>query len=744
MKHLNATRAACVICIAILFASVARSQTIEEAIHAKTDVWGEAALNRPEGPTYDYFANLLPPLRYVEAPFRVYPIVLSAPGAAKKARLLSDGSAINALARQPNWVGEGGTPVTFRVGKEREAFGADLHRLIGPKLSEGWLPIVQMHYRHGDQVYSEECFADVDPALTERGVAHMRFSLVQGTSGKVEAQIEGTAMLALDGKSLRNVDKKVVACFGDKWEFNRARNSLVAWLKPGEGAVLTIYTVPGDQAIDASTYRQRIDACAQKWEALIGSGMTINVPETVVNNAWRAALIGSYELLTGDDIRYSQGNAYAKLYIGEGGDATRSFALYGHGDDAAKMMTPLFVYTRKNLEFHQAAFKLQMMCHLYRLSRDRTWMNEHRELWQKELNVILNGRETSTGLLPREKYCGDIDTMVNSLNSNSNCWRALRDMSYVLGDLGDTEQSQKLAAIAADYRKAILGALDNAIQRDVSPPFVPIALSGEEKPYDLIPAQRMGGYWNIMINYVLGSGVFPASSQTATDVLHYLQQHGGLMMGMLKTHEEMKWFYQGDEKINDLYGMRYALTLLQRDEADRALVSFYGKLAQGFARDTFICCEGSDIVPLDEFGRIMYLPPNSAGNANFLEQLRYTLVQDWDLDDDGAPDTLRLAFATPRAWLKDGGRISVQRAPTAFGEVSFVIESALAKGTIHADVTLPDRTPPKTVFLRLRLPVGHTLKSASINGRDVNLIDGQTIDLSGMTGKVSIEAKASQ
>ena len=334
--------------------------------------------------------------------------------------------------------------------------------------------------------------------------------------------------------------------------------------------------------------------------------------------------------------------------------------------------------------------------------------------------------------------------MVYSLNSNSNCWRALSDMSYVLGDIGDAAQAKKLAKIASDYRKTILAALDKAIQRNISPPFVPIALSGEEKAYDMIPAQRMGGYWNIMINYVLGSGVFPAQSQTASDVLHYLQQHGGIMMGMLKTHEQDKWFYQDDEKINDLYGMRYALTLLQRDEADRALVSFYGKLAQGFTRDTFICCEGSDIMPLDEFGRIMYLPPNSAANSNYLQQLRYLLVQDYDLDDDGTPDTLRLAFATPRGWLKDGGRISVQRAPTAFGEVSYVIESTLSKGTIHGDVTLPDRTPPKKVLLRLRLPAGHVLKSARVNGHDVNLVDGQTIDLSGMTGKVSIEAKAGQ
>src|SRR5947209_19514221 len=38
----------------------------EEVIAAKVDLWGEAALRQPGGPTYEFFAGLLPPLRYVD------------------------------------------------------------------------------------------------------------------------------------------------------------------------------------------------------------------------------------------------------------------------------------------------------------------------------------------------------------------------------------------------------------------------------------------------------------------------------------------------------------------------------------------------------------------------------------------------------------------------------------------------------------------------------------------------------
>ena len=76
----------------------------------------------------------------------------------------------------------------------------------------------------------------------------------------------------------------------------------------------------------------------------------------------------------------------------------------------------------------------------------------------------------------------------------------------------------------------------------------------------------------------------------------------------------------------------------------------------------------------------LYLPPNTASNATFLTTLRYLLIQDWDLDDDGRPETLRLCDAIPPRWLKDGAVIFVDKAPSAFGEVSLRAESRLKDG----------------------------------------------------------------
>src|SRR5438067_2369542 len=97
---------------ALCFARLVTAQTTQEVFDSGPDLWGEAALHQPGGPSYEFFEKLLPPLRYVDENFLCYPITLSAPAHPMKARLVSNGSAVNALARQPNYINEAGRPVT--------------------------------------------------------------------------------------------------------------------------------------------------------------------------------------------------------------------------------------------------------------------------------------------------------------------------------------------------------------------------------------------------------------------------------------------------------------------------------------------------------------------------------------------------------------------------------------------------------------------------------------------------------
>jgi hypothetical protein len=567
----------------------------------------------------------------------------------------------------------------------------------------------------------------------------VRFDFPGADRGRIDVEMESGTELLTGGAKLHVVfdaANKVRLAYDENFEWRAARSCLKSKEKHAASAYVVVFTTPADKSVvvkaGEQAYTLHRAECAKTWNDFLAAGMQVRVPEAYVNNAWRSLLIGTQMIYAGNELNYSASNQYARKYAHESGESMRSLLLWGHETDAADAIPPIFVYRRKNIEFHDGAYKLEGLAHYYFVTRDAELVHKTRDLWQREVDAIVKSRDAVTGLLPREKYCSDIDTPVVSVVANANCWRGLRDMGLVLDDLGETEEAQKLAKIAAEFRKDIVAAIEKSIDRSVDPPFVPIAL-GEETAHDPITSTRLGSYWNLVMPQLLFSGIFPADSKMAGDILRYVQTRGGLCMGMIRC-QSMRGGWVNVQNIDDLYTTRYVQALLERDEPDRALVTFYGKLAQGMTRDTFIDGEASSIEPFDQFGRQMGLPPNSAANAHFLLMLRYMLVQDYDTDEDGRADTLRLCFATPRRWLEDGKDIAVERAPTQFGDVSLMIKSDLKNKRVTAQIDLPQRAQKK-VLLRLRLPEGKQIASANVPSAGP-----ETLDLTGKTGHCRVEA----
>ncbi len=730
---------------------------LSEVLAAKRDVWGELAMQQPNGASYEFFEPLLPPPRYVHADFRYYPLVLSAPGAAVKARLISDGSGVNLRGGSRSWK-DIGTPVVFRVGPDEFRFGGLRDRLSLPQPAEGWLPIYEITYRHPapvqaegsvpiDQkpsqreaeVYRLEAFVSTDPALAGHAVVFVRFSLAAGSNGLVTVQLDPPVGATFASGRLVNTQGQPVVWTDGTWKWERT--GLHARLQPGAAASLDITTQPlasGALSFDGDSYARHRALTAQSWKEIVGRAMRVDVPEPRVNTAWRNLLVQNFMLRNGDRLLYSAGNQYEALYEAEGSDAVLALMSWGYEDDAKRMLVPLLDFLRKGLEHHQAGLKLNDVVRCWWQTRDADWLKAMRPRWEKELNRLLDHRTGPDGLLPKERYCGDIATPVHSLSVESKAWRALRDLPPVLRALGDEALAARVARAEAEVKPKVLDALQRSLRRETTPPFIPNALLAEEQTHDPITATRIGSYWNLVINYTIGSRLFPAGSEEELWIPRYLESHGGLCMGMVRSGGTAHAFWTGPERINPLYGTRYVLDTLRRDDPERALVSFYGMLAQGFTRNTLIAGEGCTLTPVDDGGRFFYCPPNSAGNAHFLTMLRQLLVQDLDLDDDGEPETLRLLFGTSRRWLEDGKRIVVERAPTAFGPVSVRAESHLTNGNVTATVELPSRNAPRRTLLRVRVPEGWHATSARLGSEMLRVDDRGTVDLTGRSGTVVV------
>ncbi|WP_414663650.1 hypothetical protein [Horticoccus sp. 23ND18S-11] len=739
-------------------AATAPLPSLDEAMAARRDVWGEAAMAQPNGASYEFMAPLLPPPRYVNADFRHYPIILCAPEAKAKARLISDGRGLNHRGGARSW-NDVGVPVTFRVGPDEFLFGSLRDRVSEPTLAEGWMPIAEIRYSHRSPVQSEgrvplnqekrelppeiyrlEAFASTAPDLAAHGVVFVRFDLAQGTNGFVAVDVDADGPVTLEQGRLIDAGGRVRAIFDASWK--RERGRMVARLRPGGAVTLAVPTVPLARetplSVSPAGYIEQRAACAATWREWVGRGAQVEVPEPLVNNAWRNALCQNFQLIAEGQLRYSTGNQYDRIYAGEGSDAVMALLDWGFAAEARRLIEPILDFTRKGLEQHQASFKLNNVIRTYWQTRDATAVQALRPRWEKEAARLDRGRTGANGLYPPEQYCGDIHTLVQSLNANAKAWRALRDLGAMLAEMGGDDTARHYTTEAAAFRRVVLQAVEQSAVRTTTPPFVPIALDGGEPAHDPILHSRIGSYWNIIIGYTLGSGIFPPGSEQENWIPHYQERNGGIFLGLVRSGGAQFNFWTNDQRVNPLYGTRYALDSLRRDEPERALVSFYGTLAQGLTRNTFVGGEGCTLEPVDAEGRIFYCPPNSTASAHVLAMLRGLLVQDLDGDDDGRPDTLRLMFGTSRRWLEDGKTIRAERMPTPFGEVAVTLRSQLQRGEVLADVSLPERNPAPRTLLRVRVPDGWRVRGARAGDVTIPTDAQGTVDLSALRGRVSL------
>src|SRR3954470_25027564 len=175
-------------------ANCAPMPTLAEAASSKRDVWGEAAMQQPNGPSYAFFRQLLPPPRYVDAEFHYYPLLLSAPNAEIKAHLISNGSGVNVRGLGHTWA-DFPASFHFRVGPDQFQFGGELKRLEHTTLAEGFLPIFEIRYLHpspvdneawlpigqksnapvAPEIYKLEAFGSTDERLSRNGMALAKF-----------------------------------------------------------------------------------------------------------------------------------------------------------------------------------------------------------------------------------------------------------------------------------------------------------------------------------------------------------------------------------------------------------------------------------------------------------------------------------------------------------------------------------------------------------------------------------------
>ena len=84
--------------------------------------------------------------------------------------------------------------------------------------------------------------------------------------------------------------------------------------------------------ISRAEYDRQREMSTVRWKEIVSSGTQINVPEAVVNNAWRNLIVQQYQIRANDQMNYSAGNQYARQSANGIGGCDWSMMLYRHFD----------------------------------------------------------------------------------------------------------------------------------------------------------------------------------------------------------------------------------------------------------------------------------------------------------------------------------------------------------------------------------------------------------------------------
>jgi hypothetical protein len=564
---------------------------------------------------------------------------------------------------------------------------------------------------------------------------------------------DGGRCMASDGRIRDLQGATILACSDPKSIFDESKQRLTQRidLKPEE-SVSVYFKVPylpdsahRVQVPTDESFRSAHAKVRKFWEELLAKGMQIETPEPPINHVWRALLAQNFILADGARFTYGSGLRYNdSFYPVENGFGANDFAFYGFGDYSDRLL-PHFMPV--SLDPAKAGRKYQnrravVLHHLfenYRLTRKTDLFEQFKsDILRVGDEIVADRRSTIKldggskplhwGLLPPAipgaDDLGDKEPMYVVAHNITNC-QGLQDLGNFLLRSGiDRQRGEKYVAEAKDFRKAILNAMEKSVIRTPgSPPFVELQTLyfrdtpgyGPEPYDDLALGRVQGTYYHYWADMQFGYHFFNPGDRLARWITDYLEQRGGFVLGCTRARRQPNSPYGW---INNVYNAGYYDQMLRSGEVDKFLLGFYSRLAFGMTRHGLIASEGSPFIGYNTdnggFVSADYSFPNSAANSETLRMLRLMLVFE-ELRDNIETGNLHLLAGAPRAWFATGKRIRVDRAPTFFGEMSFVVESQADKGKITAVINPPTRDRYANLLVYFRPPQKAPIRSVRVN-----------------------------
>jgi hypothetical protein len=374
----------------------------------------------------------------------------------------------------------------------------------------------------------------------------------------------------------------------------------------------------------------------------------------------------------------------------------------------------------------------------YFYTRDREWLRRTLPSMVRAADWIIEQRKLTQfrdgeakvpeyGLLPAG-HLEDNHDWGHWFSVNAFAAAGMRRLAQAMADVDATEApryAQEAENYVQDLRKAVTRAAQLApvirLRDNTYVPYVPtrpyqrIRLFGPIRvayytryPQKALPTYRLSATREVLYGpmILLATEIFRHDEPFADWVLDDWEDNATMSTSLgLHVHgwvDDKYWFSRGG-MVFQANLQNPILTYLRRNEVLAAIRNLY---------NDFVSCYYPAVNVFTEEYRQWRSPSGPfykvPDEAKFVNRLRDSLIR-----EEG--DTLWLAAGVPRRWFAPGEKIEMRAAPTYFGPVSYRTRAS-ASG-VEAEVELPKRNLPRTVWLVIRAPDGKQLRAVEIDGK---------------------------
>jgi len=469
----------------------------------------------------------------------------------------------------------------------------------------------------------------------------------------------------------------------------------------------------------------------EKWDNLLSGGAHAELPSAEWKStidSWLTQICSITKVDSDGKAQLSYGAYFYKAYFGiEEGWPAVALAQWGKVEEAKQEAEILL--SKENLHksnyHHQYRNGLSSWyaASIARLNGDKDWLRSISPA------LITNGYWTikarkendaerspvSKGLLPSHIYGGDISTPAYSIYSSASCLRGLIETSDVIRQAKLTELlpvANDFSKEAADLKNRLTEVMNEVLDKNSSPVFLPLALELNHKPgnhelaYNRLTGDQLGNYWNLFAPMFLHLDVlkYKDPKRPSEWITDYLENRGGLIAGLPR-------FNSG---LDAVYAVGYISELIERSKLDignrsKALAALESFMIHASSRNGHTVPEVSGFFPerLDpkayervvrespwSFGIYSYerylngftsvTEPLGAGAGEGLLLVRKSLIDEVK-DENGLPNGgVFFLSSVPGDWLKEGRQINLSHFPTAYGSFDLQVKSFISsKRQIH-------------------------------------------------------------